>query len=181
MFDWLEDKRQNPSTPAPTLQCEYACAGIVPKNNPIGLRLYDFSVVEKNGESSCLPASMTKIMTGIVALNFCKGNEIITIEATDMRAGSGDEVFVGDEFTLWDALVVMHLSSSNTLATAISRFVGNIILNNKYTELNHFRVYHDQFNVIRMTFIEQTYDQSIDADRFSGTGSSHNSQCLSCW
>lgn len=131
LFDWLEEKRQNPSTPTPTLQCEYACAGIVPKNNPIGLRLYDFSVVEKNGESSCLPASMTKIMTGIVALNFCKGNEIITIEATDMRAGSGDEVFVGDEFTLWDALVVMHLSSSNTLATAISRFVGNIILNNK--------------------------------------------------
>ena len=131
LFDWLEVKRQDSSTPDPTLQCEYACAGVVSKNNPIGLRLYDFSVVEKNSETSCLPASMTKIMTGIVALHFCKGNEILTVEETDMRSGSGDEVFVGDEFSLWDALVVMHLSSSNTLATAVSRFVGNIILNNK--------------------------------------------------
>ena len=131
LFDWLEAKRQDSSTPDPTLQCEYACAGVVPKNNPIGFRLYDFSVVEKNSETNCLPASMAKIMTGIVALHFCKGNEILTVEATDMRGGSGDEVFVGDEFSLWDALVVMHLSSSNTLATAVSRFVGNIILNNK--------------------------------------------------
>ena len=36
-------------------------------------------------------------------------------------------------------------------------------------QLHHLRIHHDQLHVIRMRFIQDAHDQSIDADRLTGT------------
>jgi D-alanyl-D-alanine carboxypeptidase len=74
---------------------------------------------------------MTKLMTAMIALDYCSLDEIMTIKASDIQTGSGDTFYDGDTISVRDALLAMLLPSSNTLAVAFSRFVGNKILNIK--------------------------------------------------
>ena len=40
-----------------------------------------------------------------------------------------------------------------------------------YTKFYHLRVYHNQLYIIRMCFVKNTHNQSIDTNGFTGTGS----------
>ena len=78
------------------------------------------------------PASCTKVMTAIVALESgIKLNSTFEFKESDIVGGSGNVVSAGDIVTFQDALYLMMLPSSNNAAKAIARVVGRMIANNR--------------------------------------------------
>lgn len=87
--------------------------------------------ISANENTVLSPASITKIMTVVCALDNTNDlRKTLEIKASDITDGSGSTYRAGDKIILEDALRVMMLESSNTLATAISRYIGQIILTN---------------------------------------------------
>ena len=75
-----------------------------------------------NAESLHIPASTTKMITALCALDAAAGSTApVVICQADITWGSGFQCYPGDEFTLEDALTAMILPSSNTLAETMSR------------------------------------------------------------
>ena len=110
----------------------YASVALVPSNP----RMYDNFDIEllyaKNANDITHPASTTKVLTAICALDFIDNlGELITIHESDITGGSGYECFAGDKLTLKDALYSMMLPSANTVAKAVARTVGYKILSGK--------------------------------------------------
>ena len=131
LLDWLEDYRVDNTVSAPTIAASYAAAGVLQKGNPMAYADVDWMMVGKDAETQYYPASMTKLMTAMVVLDYCKLDEKMTIKTSDIQGGSGPVYADGDTMTIYDAVLAMLLPSSNTLAVALSRFVGNKILNIK--------------------------------------------------
>lgn len=131
MLDWLEDYRQDPTASAPTIQAEYASAFVVPPHNPMAYQDVALEMVGKASTTQAIPASCTKLMTAMVALDHLFLDETITVKSSDIQTGSGDTFYDGDTLTFADAILAMLLPSSNTLATAIARVAGGRILNGK--------------------------------------------------
>lgn len=127
LIDWLEEYRINASASA-NLQCEYASAFVLPPNNPMAYADLDLEMVGKNSTAQFLPASMTKLMTAMLLIDHCDFEERITIKQSDITGGSGDIYYEGDMMYVKDILPALLLPSSNTLATAISRHVGDKLL-----------------------------------------------------
>jgi len=131
MLDWLEDYRQDPSTPTPTIQASYCSAWVVPPHTPTAYADMNLEMVGKSSTTQAVPASCTKMMTALVALDHLTLDETITIKSGDIESGTGDTFYAGDTINAGDAILAMMLPSSNTLAHAIARVVGNKILNGK--------------------------------------------------
>ena len=131
LIDWLEAYRQDPTTQPPTINADYAAAGIIQSHNPMAYADVDYCLVSKSGDTQYLPASMTKLMTAMVVLDYCSLDETLTIIASDIQSGSGSTFYAGDKISIADAIPAMLLPSSNTLAVALSRYVGNKIINIK--------------------------------------------------
>lgn len=131
MLDWLEDYRVDPSTPAQTIQAQYCSAFVVPPHNPIAYQDVDLEMVGKSSTTQAKPASCTKLMTAMVALDHLSLDETITIKSSDIKSGSGNTFYDGDTINSGDAILAMLLPSSNTLATTLARVVGEKILNGK--------------------------------------------------
>lgn len=130
LLDWLEDYRVDNTVSIPTIAASYAAAGVLQKGNPMAYADVDWMMVGKDAETQYYPASMTKLMTAMVVLDYCNLDEKMTIISSDIQ--SGNPVYAdGDTMTIYDAVLAMLLPSSNTLAVALSRFVGNKILNIK--------------------------------------------------
>lgn len=112
------------------------CACVLPENCSNYVNNYSNSKLigrlhsQHNNETvSRMPASTSKIMTMLVALDYATDlNEIITIESTDITDGSGSTYYDGDTLTLIDALKILMMESSNTLANAIARHIGYKII-----------------------------------------------------
>lgn len=83
---------------------------------------------EKNMNQSYYPASITKVMTALLALENCDLDEIITFSETAVYENEGDTSHiareVGEEMTLESALYGMMLESANECAWAIGEHVG---------------------------------------------------------
>lgn len=88
-------------------------------------------MVGKSSFMHAKPASVTKLMTAKVAFDNLSMSESITIKSSDIQNGSGDTFYIGDVLYVGDAILAMLLPSSNTLANAIARVVGEKILNSK--------------------------------------------------
>lgn len=75
------------------------------------------------------PASTTKTMTMICALDWITDlHKPFTVKSSDIFSGSGSTYYDGDTMTALDMLRIMMMESSNTLANAVARNVGGIIL-----------------------------------------------------
>lgn len=131
LIDWLENYRNNPSTQEPSISAEAAAAAIIPLHNPMSYSDVNYCLIEKNGDTQYPPASITKLMTAMVTLDYCNLDEILKIEQTDIQSGSGPLFYEGDEITVKEALITLFLQSSNTIGVALSRYVGNKIINIK--------------------------------------------------
>jgi len=131
MLDWLEDYRQNPATEAQTVQAQYCSAFVVPPHAATAYQDVDLEMVGKSSTTHGHPASCTKLMTAMIVFDHLSMNDTITIKDFDITAGSGDTFYAGDTLKVADAILAMMLPSSNTLATAFARVVGNKILNGK--------------------------------------------------
>lgn len=81
--------------------------------------------LSRNAAGVQIPASTTKAMTMLCVLSLASDlNEIIEVKSGDMIGGSGSAFDTGDRLTVIDALCVMMMESSNTLAEALGRTFG---------------------------------------------------------
>ena len=88
----------------------------------------------KNADAKCYPASMTKLMTAIVAVEYAQpdtivtvGNEIYMIDPQSSRA----YLTVGTRLTMENLLQAMLLPSGNDAAYAVAVQVGRLIEGNE--------------------------------------------------
>lgn len=89
---------------------------------------------EKNADTQFFPASTTKIMTALVALERGKLDDVITC-GESVRSVDGSRIYleVGEQETLRDLLYAMMLSSANDAAVAIAEHYGGTV--EKFVEL----------------------------------------------
>ncbi len=88
---------------------------------------------EYNADESLYPASITKIMTALLAIENCDLDEIVTFSETAVYENEGDTSHiareVGEEMTLENCLYGMMLESANECAWAIGEHVGGTMEN----------------------------------------------------
>lgn len=85
---------------------------------------------EQNANSEHLIASISKIMTAVVALELADVNSDVTITNTILKAfGSAIYIEVGETMKLKDLLYGLMLRSGNDAALAIAEFVGGDVDN----------------------------------------------------
>lgn len=99
-------------------------------------------LVSKNANSPRLIASITKIMTCLLAIESNKLDEVIIIDETIKKAyGSGIYIEVGEQMTLRDMLYGLMLRSGNDAAIMIATYLAGseekfaILMNNKAKEI----------------------------------------------
>ena len=92
-----------------------------------GLILY-----EKDIYTSYYPASITKVLTALMALENCSLNEIVTMsDAAEHNVyGSRIGLVSGEQVTLKDAMYGMLLESANEVSYAIGEHVAAKVNNN---------------------------------------------------
>jgi D-alanyl-D-alanine carboxypeptidase len=114
---------------------------------------------EKDAYSSQYPASITKIMTTLIALENADLNEVVTFsnEAIDNTEGSGIARDYGEQMTMEQCLYAVMLNSANECAYAVAEHVGGgdvnrfvDMMNEKAAELGcvntHFSNPHGLFD-----------------------------------
>lgn len=83
-------------------------------------------LVEKNENKRLPVASITKLMTAVVALENKKTNDVVQIDSTFPNAPSSRiGLYVGEKITLESVLKGMLISSGNDAAEATAEFVSN--------------------------------------------------------
>lgn len=101
------------------IDCDFACL----MDAATGVVLYG-----KNKDTSSPPASITKIMTCLVALEHGNLDDQVTMteEGVALATDGSSNLYtqVGEVFTLRDMLYGMMLKSANDLATQIAYYVG---------------------------------------------------------
>lgn len=136
---------------------------------------------EKNSDESHYPASITKIMTTLIALENGKMDEIVTFSdaAIDNTEGSGIARDYGEQMTLEQCLYAVMLESANECAYAVAEHVGGTIehfvsmMNDKAKELgctnthfanphglqddNHYTSAHDMALIAQAAYENETF------------------------
>ena len=82
---------------------------------------------EQNADERMLIASITKIMTAVVALEKGKTSDTYTVTAEDMAEGSSMYLAVGETVTLEELLYGLMLSSGNDAALAVAHCVSGTV------------------------------------------------------
>lgn len=87
--------------------------------------LQDMFLYEKNAEKSFGIASITKIMTALVALERVGENDIVQIRTSAIETeGNEGALAAGEHITLKNLILLMLTTSSNDAAVAIAEHVG---------------------------------------------------------
>lgn len=118
----LADSAPPDRTAWPTA-CDTAAAGAIVMEASTGTILY-----EKNAYDSFYPASTTKLMTALLAIEQCPLSDIVTcsresiysIDWTSSRIG----LTVGEQLTMEEALYGILLASANEVSYAVAEHVG---------------------------------------------------------
>lgn len=76
---------------------------------------------EKNSQQKLMPASTTKIMTALVALDQFQLDEIITIKDENLSIGNTSDLVAGEQITVLDALKALLIGSGNDAALALGQ------------------------------------------------------------
>lgn len=86
---------------------------------------------EKNSTEQNYPASITKILTTLVALENSELDEVVTFsaEAIDNTEGSGIARDYGEQMTMEQCLYAIMLNSANECAYAVAEHVGGTVDN----------------------------------------------------
>lgn len=76
---------------------------------------------QKQPDTRQLPASTTKIMTALVALNEYQMSDIVTITNENQSVGNVAELYPGEQLTVKDLLHALMISSGNDAAVALAQ------------------------------------------------------------
>ncbi len=83
---------------------------------------------EKNSDEQNYPASITKIMTTMLALEYCTMDELVTFSDDAIRYNQGDTSHIardyGEVMTMEQCLYAVMLESANECAYAVAEHVG---------------------------------------------------------
>lgn len=97
------------------------CATVIEANS--GAVLY-----EKNADQVNYPASITKIMTTLLALEYCEMDEIVTFSDDAINLNQGDTSHIardyGEQMTMEQCLYAVMLESANECSYAVAEHVG---------------------------------------------------------
>lgn len=116
---------------------QFSAASVLAKDLETGEILY-----EKNIDSQLSPASTTKLMTALVALEHYKPDDVLTVSAEDLVGGSTMGLEGGEQLTFRSLLYGMLLNSGNDASfTLASNYPGGFDvfiskMNEKAKELN---------------------------------------------
>lgn len=119
----------------PMPNADYICAFKLPKYNARSYQNIELSAVySKNPTTLFYPASMSKMMTAMVALDFTADlNEKVTLTQEDIDAFPTSnwytkDILLGETLTIKDVLYIMMMPSSNIATEILSRVIGRKIL-----------------------------------------------------
>ncbi len=117
-----------------------------PKFNSTAVLAMDFDtgqlLYQKNIHLRLAPASTTKIMTGLIAVNYFKPADILTVNSSDQVIGSSMGLNIGEKLSFRSLLYGLMLNSGNDAAfTLASNFPGGLSafidqMNAKVDQLN---------------------------------------------
>lgn len=96
---------------------------------------------EKNPHEKLFPASTTKIMTGILALENGNLSDVVTIEkdVVDMTDGTHIALEPGEELTLGELLDALLIESANDAANAIAKHISGSV--DEFVDLMNEKAY----------------------------------------
>ena len=118
----------------------------------------------KNMNDKSLIASITKIMTSVIAIESNKLDEIITVDESILSAyGSGIYIQVGEEMSLKDMLYGLMLRSGNDAAVMIATYVAG-------SEEAFVKLMNDKSKKIGMkntTFVNSSGLDNTDSGNYS--------------
>lgn len=84
---------------------------------------------EKNSDEVNYPASITKIMTTMLALEYCDLDEVVTFSDDAIKYNQGNTSHIardyGEQMTMKECLYAVMLESANECAYAVAEHVGN--------------------------------------------------------
>lgn len=116
---------------APSISSEAGC--LMDANS--GAILFD-----KNMDQKMYPASTTKIMTALIALEHGNMDDTVTMTQTGVNYAVGGSsnlnTQVGEQFKLKDMMYAMMLKSANDIATQIGEYIGGGSLDNFVEMMN---------------------------------------------
>ena len=136
---------------------------------------------EKNSDERNYPASITKIMTTLLALENSDLNEVVTFsdDAINNTEGSGIYRDYGEQMTMEQCLYAVMLNSANECAYAVAEHVGGTVenfvdmMNAKAKELgctnthfanphglqdeNHYTTAHDMALIAQAAYQHETF------------------------
>ncbi len=106
-----------------------------PNTNSVSVVVMDITtgtvLYEKNADETHYPASITKIMTGLLAVENCSLDEIVTFSSDAVYKNEGDTSHisrdVGEKMTMEQTLYGMMLESANECAWAIGEHISGTI------------------------------------------------------
>lgn len=137
------DNEQNDSNnediTLPEPQASYICACVLPRLPRAFQYLPLTPLYQKNANKEWYPASMSKILTVLVALNYVSDlRQKVKVKQEDVDAliafGTGwyaEDILVGESVSYLDLLYYIMLPSSNIATQIVCRSVGNLILQSK--------------------------------------------------
>lgn len=131
MYDYSKEILDGNTPNNPVIEADHGATCLLPVSHLSSYERYDIPIIfSKDMKTKRHPASVSKVMSAMVILdNIVNLNEKITIKVSDMKGGTGNVFNEGDIITIEDALYAMMLPSSNTATHAVSRYVGNKLLN----------------------------------------------------
>lgn len=95
---------------------------------------------EKNIDTQYYPASVTKVLTTLLALENCNLNEIVTFSADAVYKNEGDSSHIGrdlgEQMTVEQCLYAVMLESANECAYAVAEHVGGGDINKFIAMMN---------------------------------------------
>lgn len=169
--------------PLDSLELEAQSAALIDVNNKDFL--YAKSIHEKR-----YPASITKIMTALVALKYGNLDDMVTVgdEATDIEYGSSVcEIKPGDRLSLRMLLYGLMINSGNDAAMTIAKHVGGSVenfvemMNQESREIGatntHFMNPHglqDEEHYTTVYDVYLTFTEALKYDAFSEIISMHS-------
>lgn len=116
-------------------------------------------------------ASITKIMTALVALERVGESELIQISADAVKTeGVEGNLVVGEHISLHDLITLMMIASSNDAATAVAEHVGSIYGASTFEESQQIFVRMMNETAQRLGLQETTFNNptGLDADEKAG-------------
>lgn len=134
-----EDYGAGESASVTSPNADYICAFKLPKYNARSYGNIELTpVYKKSANTQFYPASMTKMMTAMLTLDYVADiNEMITLKQEDIDAFPtpnwyAEDILLGETVTIKDVLYIMMMPSSNIATEMLSRVVGSKILASKH-------------------------------------------------